>query len=97
MAVNLKKQLIEFNPKQNFTITGSPYLKKSISISQISKIKTISFFLQSICPFLNEMAFNKFLKLIISALKKFSDIKIIVKEHPSSKLNNISKKKFIKK
>lgn len=91
-----KKQLIRFNPKQIFTITGSTYLKPSVSISKISKIKTISFFLQPICLFMNKFSFENFLKLIISCSENFPDIKIIVKEHPSSKLNNFFKDKLIK-
>ena len=44
---------------------------------------------------MNKFSFENFLKLIISCSENFPDIKIIVKEHPSSKLDNF-KDKLIK-
>ena len=90
-----KKQLKRFNPNQKFTVSGSPYLKRSSSLEKIKKINTLSFFLQPVCPLMNQNAFDKFIKLIIICSNSFPDIKIIVKEHPSSNLKKEIKERFI--
>ncbi len=91
-----KNQLVKYNPNQNFTISGSPYLKKSLSQTEVLKIKTLSFFLQPVCPLMSQSAFDKFIKLIFICSKTFPDLNIIVKEHPSSNLKKELKKRFSK-
>ena len=88
--------LQKFNPKQKFLITGSPFIRNSDSNYMISKLRTISFFLQDISPLINIIAFKKFFDLIILTSKCFPEISIIVKEHPSANLNNNLKNKLLK-
>ncbi len=90
-----KNLLGRFNPKQKFTVSGSPYLKRSSSIKINSRIKTISFFLQPVCPLMNQNAFDKFIKLIMICSNSFPHLNILVKEHPSSKLQKVLKERLI--
>ena len=80
--------LKRFNPKQEFLVTGSPFIKDSDSNIEITKLRNISFFLQDISPLINETAFQNFFDLIILTSKCFPEISIIVKEHPSSILKS---------
>ena len=89
-----KNLLSRFNPKQKFTVSGSPYLKRSSSIKIISRIKTISFFLQPVCPLMNQNAFDKFINLIMICSNSFPHLNILVKEHPSSKLHKKLKERL---
>ncbi len=88
--------LKRFNPKQEFLVTGSPFIKDSDSNIEIKKLRNISFFLQDISPLINKIAFQNFFDLIIITAKCFPEISIIVKEHPSSILKSNLKIKLLK-
>ncbi len=90
-----KNLLKEFNPKQKFLVTGSPFLSSKNSYIYSQELKTISFFLQDTSPLISKKAFLKFFDLIIQTSECFPEKSIIVKEHPSSKLDFYLKEKLL--
>ena len=67
-------------------------------LENIQKLETISFFLlQGVSPLISNKAFLTFFNLIIQASDRFPEISIIVKEHPSSPIDSILRKKLLNK
>ena len=91
--------LKKYNPQQSFAITGSHILNQNNHIELIKNIdakKSISFFLQSPKKLCSCVSWNKILKLILLTAKNFSDIPILVREHPNYPLSFTEKKSFAK-
>ncbi len=72
-----------YNPQQNFVVTGSHILKSAESLSrQPQQKEAISFFLQSPGELGSKKSWNQMLDLAILTAKEFSEISVLVREHP---------------
>lgn len=86
-GVGTRKLLQKYNPKQNFMIVGNPSLKNKKNFKLIKNKFKVGFFLQGECALLDKKEIKVFYNLILFTIKKHKNINFIIREHPSSKIN----------
>ena len=95
-GVGTRKLLQKYNPKQNFVIVGNPSLKNKKNTKPIKKKFKVGFFLQGECALLDKEEIQVFYNLILFSIKKYKNINFIIREHPSSKINQSFKNEILK-
>lgn len=93
-------ELLEpYNPNQKFVVTGSHIINSEVVTSRLSHNggrKAISFFLQSPSGLITKESWDEFLKLVKWVAGEFTEVPILVREHPGYPLASQERADLIK-